>query len=200
MEQIRSFIAIELPDDVRSALAELQTELQTNKPPQVKWVDPYGIHLTLKFLGNIATAKISDVTNAIEQASRGFSPLSLEVKGLGVFPNFQRVRVVWVGVGGDVERLKQLQQRIDSNLVPLGFARESRPFTPHLTLARVREKATPTEQQHLGQLVAGTRFETTHLFTAESINLMQSQLTTEGAIYRQINTVSLKKTLSKDYN
>ena len=192
MEQIRSFIAIELPDEVRSALAELQTELQTNKPPQVKWVGPYGIHLTLKFLGNIATAKISDVTGAIEQASRGFSPLSLEVKGLGVFPNFQRVRVVWVGVGGDVDRLKQLQQRIDSNLVPLGFGRESRPFTPHLTLARVREKATPTEQQHLGQLIAGARFETAHRFTAESINLMQSQLTTEGAIYRQITTISLK--------
>ena len=200
MEQIRSFIAIELPDDVRSALAELQAGLQTNKQSQVKWVDPHGIHLTLKFLGNIATAKISDVAGAIEQASRGFSPLSLEVKGLGVFPNFQRVRVVWVGVGGDVDRLKQLQQRIDSNLVPLGFARESRPFTPHLTLARVREKATPTEQQHLGQLIAGARFETAHRFTAESINLMQSQLTTEGAIYRQITTVSLKKTLSKDYN
>ena len=192
MEQIRSFIAIELPDEVRSALAELQTELQRNKPPQVKWVGPHGIHLTLKFLGNIAAAKISDVTGAIEQASRGFSPLSLEVKGLGVFPNFQRVRVVWVGVGGDVDRLKQLQQRIDSNLVPLGFARESRPFTPHLTLARVREKATPTEQQHLGQLIAGARFETAHRFTAESINLMQSQLTTEGAIYRQITTISLK--------
>ena len=200
MEQIRSFIAIELPDNVRSALAELQTELQTNKQPQVKWVGPHGIHLTLKFLGNIATAKISDVTGAIEQASRGFSPLSLEVKGLGVFPNFQRVRVVWVGVGGDVDRLKQLQQRIDSNLVPLGFARESRPFTPHLTLARVREKATPTEQQHLGQLIAGARFETAHRFTAESINLMQSHLTTEGAIYRQITTISLKKILSKDYN
>ncbi|MCK5434561.1 MAG: RNA 2',3'-cyclic phosphodiesterase [Dehalococcoidales bacterium] len=192
MEQIRSFIAIELPDEVRSALAELQTELQTNKQPQEKWVGPHGIHLTLKFLGNIATARISDVTGAIVQASRGFSPLSLEVKGLGVFPNFQRVRVVWVGVGGDVDRLKQLQQRIDSNLVPLGFARESRPFTPHLTLARVREKATPTEQQHLGQLIAGARFETAHRFTAESINLMQSQLTTEGAIYRQITTISLK--------
>ena len=77
MEQIRSFIAIELPDEVKSALAELQAGLQTNKQPQVKWADPYGIHLTLKFLGNIAAAKISDVAGAMEEAARGFSPFRL---------------------------------------------------------------------------------------------------------------------------
>jgi 2'-5' RNA ligase len=197
MEQIRSFIAIELPDEVRSALAELQTSLQKEQQPAVKWVDPYGIHLTLKFLGNIDTSKISEVTSAIEQAVRGFTPLALEVKDLGVFPNFKRVRVVWVGVGGDISRLKQLQQRLESNLIPLGFARESRPFTPHLTLARVREKASPTEQQHFGQLIASAKFETAHHFTTDSISLMQSQLTTAGAIYRQITKASLKKPLSK---
>ena len=197
MEQIRSFIAIELPNEVKSALAELQAGLQTDKQPSVKWADPYGIHLTLKFLGDIAAAKISDITSAIEEASREIAPFSLEVKGLGVFPNFKRVRVVWVGVGGDISRLKLLQQRIESNLVPLGFARESRPFTPHLTLARAREKIAPAEQQHFGQLIAGAGFEAAHQFTVGSINLMRSQLTREGAIYRQLTTVSLEKTLSK---
>jgi 2'-5' RNA ligase len=100
--------------------------------------------------------------------------------------------VVWIGVGGDVSQMKQLQQHIDSNLVPLGFARESRPFTPHLTLARVRERATPKEQQSLGQLVAGAVFEAAHCFTAESISLMQSQLTPHGAIYRQITAIDVK--------
>jgi len=197
MEQIRSFIAIELPDEIRSALAELQTGLQKEKQPAVKWVDPYGIHLTLKFLGSIAVSQINDVTSAIEQAARGFTPLALEVKDLGVFPNFKRVRVVWVSMGGDISRLKQLQQRLESSLIPLGFARESRPFTPHLTLARVREKASPTEQQRFGQLIASAKFETAHHFTADSISLMQSQLTTGGAIYRQITSASLKKPLSK---
>lgn len=197
MEQIRSFIAIELPHEVKSALAELQAGLQADKQPSVKWVDPYSIHLTLKFLGDIAAAKISDITSTIEEASREIAPFSLEVKGLGVFPNFKRVRVVWVGVGGDTSRLKLLQQRIESNLVPFGFARESRPFTPHLTLARVRERIAPTEQQSFGQLIAGASFETAHQFTVDSINLMHSQLTREGAIYRQLTAVSLKKTLSK---
>lgn len=199
-EQIRSFIAIELPDEVRSALAELQASLQTDKQPSVKWVDPYGIHLTLKFLGNIAVAKISDITSAIEAAARDLPSFLLEVKGLGVFPNLMRVRVVWVGVGGDIAQLTLLQQRIESNLVPLGFARESRPFTPHLTLARVRENAPPTAPQNFGQLIAGARFETAYHFTVDSVNLMQSQLTTKGAIHRRITTISLKKTLPKSYD
>jgi len=186
MEQMRSFIAIELPDEIRSALARLQAGLQTEKQPAVKWVDPYAIHLTLKFLGSIDTAKVSDIADVIEEAAHGIAPFSLEVKELGVFPNFKRVRVVWVGVWGDIPQLKLLQQRIESGLVPLGFPKESRPFTPHLTLARVREKASPTEQQNFGQVIASASFESAHSFTVDNINLMQSQLTTEHAIYSKI--------------
>jgi 2'-5' RNA ligase len=200
MEQIRSFIAIELPDEVKKALAELQARLQVERQPAVKWVDPYGVHLTLKFLGNIAVSRISDIARAVEEAGRDLRPFTLEIKGLGVFPNFKRVRVVWVGMEGDISQLKLLQQRIESNLVPLGFARESRPFTPHLTMARVKEKASPTEQQRFGQLIADTRLESAPQFTVRSISLMRSQLTTEGAIYHQIGTVSLKKSLSKGFD
>jgi len=197
MEQIRSFIAIELPDEVKTALAQLQALLKTGKQPPVKWVDPYSVHLTLKFLGNIAADKTGEITEAIEKAAQGVSPFQLEVKDLGVFPNFRRVRVVWVGISGEVAQLSQLQQRIESNLSPLGFASESRPFTPHLTLARVREQASPAEQQSFGQLIASTRFEAAYGFRVDSINLMRSQLTSEGAIYRQISSVKLKNTLPK---
>jgi len=199
MEQIRSFIAIELPNEIRSALAELQARLQADKQPSVKWVDPYGIHLTLKFLGSINTAKVSDIASAMEEAAHVIAPFSLEVKGLGVFPNFKRVRVVWVGVGGDTSQLKLLQQHIESGLVPLGFARETRPFTPHLTLARVREMASPAEQQNFGQVIANASFESAHSFTVDNVNLMRSQLTTEGAIYSQITKINLKKPLPKGF-
>jgi len=192
MEQIRSFIAIELPDEVKQALAELQARLKTGKHSSVKWVDPFGVHLTLKFLGNITTAQISGITGAIEEAAHDIEPFGLEIRGLGVFPNFKRVRVVWVGVGGDTAPLKQLQQRLESNLVPLGFARESRPFTPHLTLARVSEKASPAEQQNFGQIIAGTQFEDAYAFKVDCISLMRSQLTSQGAIYSQISSVRLK--------
>jgi 2'-5' RNA ligase len=197
MEQIRSFIAIELPDDIRLALADLQAKLQAERQPSVKWVDSSSIHLTLKFLGNIAANRTDDIASAMAEAARDLAPFPLEVKGLGVFPNLKRVRVVWVGMGGDISTLKLLQQRIESNLVPLGFARESRPFTPHLTLARVREKASPAEQQNFGQVIASTSFEAAYHFTVDHIALMRSQLTAGGAIYSHIDTVNLKKALSK---
>jgi len=192
MEQVRSFIAIELPDEVKSGLAQLQAQLKTGKQPPVKWVNPYSIHLTLKFLGNIAVDKISEITGAMEAAAQGISPFHLKVKDLGVFPNLRRVQVVWVGVSGEVDQLSRLQQGIESNLSPLGFTPESRPFTPHLTLARLREQASPDERQSFGQLIASTRFEAVYDFSVDSINLIRSQLTREGAIYSRISSVKLK--------
>jgi len=192
MEQVRSFIAIELPDEVKSGIAQLQAQLKTGKQPPVKWVNPYSIHLTLKFLGSIAVDKISEITGAMEVAVKRMSPFHLEVKGLGVFPNLRRVQVVWVGVSGEVDQLSRLQQGIESNLVPLGFTPESRPFTPHLTLARLREQASPDERQSFGQLIASTRFEAVYDFSVDSINLIRSQLTREGAIYSRISSVKLK--------
>jgi len=192
MEQIRSFIAIELPDELKLGLVKLQAQLKLDKLPSVKWVDPNSTHLTLKFLGDILADRIGDITGAIEEAIQGIPPFHLEVKDLGVFPNLKRVQVVWVGISGEIDRLSQLQQRIESNLAPLGFAPESRPFTPHLTLARVRDRALPDERQKFGQLIANARFEAVYTFEVDAISLMKSQLTREGAIYSRISLVKLK--------
>ena len=192
MEQVRSFIAIKLPDELKRGLTQLQAQLKLGKQPSVKWVDPYSIHLTLKFLGSVPVDRIGDITGAMEKAAQGISPFHLEVKDLGVFPNLRRVQVVWVGISGEVDKLVQLQQRIESNLAPMGFAPESRPFTPHLTLARVRDQASPDERQRFGQLIANARFEAAFTLEVESISLMRSQLTREGAIYSRISSVGLK--------
>ena len=191
MEPIRCFIAVELPEEVKAGLTRLQAKLKASQL-RVKWVDPYGIHLTLKFLGNVAGDRISQITEAIEEAAQGVSPFHLEIKGLGVFPNLRRVQVAWVGVSGEVDKLLQLQQRLESNLAGLGFAPELRAFTPHLTLARVRDQASPDERQRLGQLISGTKFEADYSFPVEAISLIRSQLTREGAIYSQISSVKLK--------
>jgi len=198
MEQLRSFIAIELPDEVKRGLAQLQAQLKLGEQTWVKSVDPYSIHLTLQFLGNIAVDRVDEVTRVMEEAARGVSPFHLEVKGLGVFPNLKRVQVVWVGIGGEIDKLSRLQKSIESNLVPLGFTPESRPFTPHLTLARLRNQASLDERQRLGQLIAGTRFEIAYNIKVEAVNLMRSQLTREGAIYSRISSVRLQKSLPKD--
>ena len=193
MEQVRSFIAIELPDEVKAGLSQLQAQLKLGKPSSVKWVDPYSIHLTIKFLGNIAEDRIPAITRAIEEATKGLSSFQLKVTGLGVFPNLKRVQVAWVGIGGEVDKLAQLQQRIESSLTPLGFTAETRPFTPHLTLARLRDQASADERQRMGQLIASTSFKAAYFIKVASINLMRSQLTREGAIYSRLSSVGLRK-------
>ena len=192
MEQIRSFIAIELPDELKLELTRLQAKLKLGKQSSVKWVDPYAIHLTLKFLGNVAVDRVDTIIGAMQESVEGISPFDLEINELGVFPNLRRVQVVWVGMGGQIDRLRQLQQNIESNLASLGFAPESRQFTPHLTLARVRERASPDERQKFGQLITNTEFDATYRFKVEAISLMKSQLTREGAIYSRTSSVGLK--------
>ena len=191
-EQIRAFIAIELPTELRLALSQLQAQLKSSRQSSVKWVDADSVHLTLKFLGNIASDSINEITRAMEEAAQGVPPFYLEVKGLGAFPNLKRVQVAWVGIGGEVDKLSQLQQRIESNLAPLGFTPESRAFTAHLTLGRARNQASLNDRQRLGQLIAETKFEAGAI-KVDTINLMRSQLTREGAIYSQIGSVKLKE-------
>ncbi len=192
MEKIRSFIAVELPAEIKLALARMQAQLKRGGGERIKWVDPDIMHLTLKFLGNIDTALVAGITGALEEACRGVSPFPVELSGPGVFPNARRVQVVWVGLKGEVEKLGRLQKNIDAVLAPLGFATENRPFTPHLTLARVREGATPEERQALGQLVTAAVLEGGGSCQVEAVHLMRSQLTRNGPIYTRINSVALK--------
>ena len=195
MEQVRCFIAIELPDGVKRGLRELQAQLKTGSQAPAKWVDPNNIHLTLKFLGNVAADRTGEITAAMTQAVQGTSPFSLEVKELGVFPNPRRVQIVWVGVSGETEKLARTQQRIESNLERLGFPPEGRRFTPHLTLARLRDRATPDQRAKLGQLIAETEFDAAPSFTVDSVNLMKSQLTPEGPIYTRLSSAALEENL-----
>ena len=193
MEQVRSFIAIELSDELKLGLSQLQDGLKLGGQSWVKWVDPYGIHLTLKFLGSIAVDMIGEITKAMEQVVQGIPPFHLKVSGLGVFPNLIRTQVAWVGISGEMDKLSQLQQQLEASLARLGFAHESRPFKPHLTLARLRDRVSSDERQRFGQLIASTRFETAYTINVETINLMKSQLTREGAIYSRIGSVNLDK-------
>jgi len=190
-EQIRSFIAIELSEEAKRGLAKLKKELERDEHKFVKWVDPGGIHLTLKFLGNIPSKRVAEITEAIEKAAQGISPYHLEISGLGAFPSPRQARVFWVGIGGEVDKLSSLQQNIDSALAALGFAKEERPFVPHLTLARIREGASPLERRSFGELVGSTVFEDKYPVAVEAVRLMRSQLTPAGAIYTCLSVVEL---------
>lgn len=191
-EQIRSFIAIELPQNVKNGLAKLLSELGKTRHPFVKWVNSESIHLTLKFLGNIPFKQVAEINRLMEEAVQGTLPFHLEVSELGAFPNLKRPRVLWVSIKGEIDTLLSLQQSIDSALAPLGFTEEKRPFTPHLTLARLRERTSPAERKIFAELVMSTNFESSYPLEVKTISLMRSQLTPEGAIYTRLFALKLQ--------
>jgi 2'-5' RNA ligase len=191
MEQVRSFVAVELPGELKDELLELNGRLRAADHSGVRWVDPRGIHLTLKFLGDVAVDRLDDITAALTKATQGISPFKLEVGGLGVFPNTRRVRVAWVGISGEIDKLQQLQQRVESSLAAIGFPAESRGFTPHLTLARVRDQVSADERQSFGHLMADTDFKASHNIVVDTVFLMRSQLSRQGAVYSQLRSVKL---------
>ena len=191
-EEIRSFIAIELPEEVKSALTKLRGGLERTEHSFIKWVDPGGIHLTLKFLGNVPFKQVTQITRAVEEATKGIPHFHLEISSLGAFPNLKQPRVLWVGIGGEIDRLLRLQQNIDSALAPLGFAKEERPFTPHLTLARMRQGASSIHVKNFGELLMSTHFETRCSFKVGAVNLMKSQLTPRGAVYTCLSATKLE--------
>lgn len=191
MERVRSFVAVELPEGLKEELLELTERLKSGDHRGVRWVDPRGIHLTLKFLGDVEVDRLDDITTALEEATRGISPFQLEVGGLGVPPNPRRARMAWVGMSGEIDRLQQLQQRVESSLGNIGFPAESRKFTPHLTLARVRDQVSLDERRSFGHLIESTDFKVSHNIMVDTVFLMKSQLTREGAIYSRLSSVGL---------
>lgn len=191
-ELIRSFIAIELPSEVKQELIALEGLLKKRCPQVVRWVDPQGIHITLKFLGDIASDRIDEINMAIDEATQGLNPFRLELQEVGAFPNLNRVNVIWVGAKGELDKLAYLQKQIESNTEQLGFSREERAFTPHLTLGRVRNYTSPDDRKKVGQILAQTPFASSQVIMVDSVNLMKSQLTSAGAIYTRLYASQLK--------
>jgi 2'-5' RNA ligase len=193
MEKIRTFIAIELSEEVKEGLAELQEKLK-GKAPQgtVRWVRPEGIHLTLKFLGNIPSNMLDRIKKALTEACEGFSSFSFSVRGLGCFPSSKRPRVIWVGVEEKTGMLLRLQEAIEEKLALLGFPPEKREFSPHLTLGRTHRRASGGEIRKLGELIESTNVGEVGEAVANSVSLMRSDLKPAGAVYTRLAEVKLR--------
>ena len=192
MSLIRAFIAIELPPELKKELTKVETQLKINSSPVIKWIEPGSIHITLKFLGETSDAILDDLILAMEESVVGVSPFKLDVRQLGAFPGVDRPQVIWVGVSGEMEKLKQLQKNLEKNTEQLGFKRESRTFSPHLTLGRVRDGARPDDIQRIGKLLNETVFTALHNINVNQINLMKSVLTPTGAVHTCIGLAKLK--------
>ncbi|MCH8225238.1 MAG: RNA 2',3'-cyclic phosphodiesterase [Chloroflexi bacterium] len=188
---IRTFIAIHLSQDARRRLTETIRWMGSEVPSGVRWVDPEGIHLTLKFLGDIEPALVEDVLRAMEQAASGTVPFQVHLNGLGVFPNLRRPRVLWAGVGGDMDALGALQEKVEAAMEGLAFPRERRAFSPHLTLGRVRDTISAVARQRVGGLVSQGSLDGADPWPVNAVHLMRSNLTPDGAVYTSLGSVSL---------
>lgn len=193
MERIRSFIAIELPPELKEWLTCLEESLKVRQYPFVKWVNPENIHLTLKFLGDVPATSLPRITDAMSRICQEVSSLNLQVGDLGSFPNWQRPQVVWVGIDSEIDKLFGLQREIDAALSPLGYPPESRSFSPHLTLGRLRENVSHGDRQSFSEWVRSHRFESGFSFKVKTVSLMKSQLTPDGAIYSQLASIELQR-------
>jgi 2'-5' RNA ligase len=179
-ETIRAFLALDPPPEILRTIADIQGALRKNIRGSVSWVRPEGMHLTLKFFVDITMDDINAVSEVVAGHAAGARTFHLEAKGLGVFPGIRRPRVLWFGIGGEVERLIALQQAIDQGLEACGFPREERPFRAHLTLARIKSLR---GLEGLDSVIAGKGSESAGKFTATGLTLFKSALTPKGAIY-----------------
>ena len=185
---MRTFVAIEIPAEIRKHIQELVGELQ-RAPAGVRWSRPEGLHITLKFLGEVPTGKIGLVKTRLE-ALPAFPPLPIDIRGAGFFPNERAPRVLWLGIHAGPE-LRQLAASVEESLVPLGFPKEERPFAPHLTLGRAGDRAGGTTNLAgnlcaLRELLRRKEPLEMGAFTARVFFLYESQLGRGGSTYSKL--------------
>ena len=183
-EQIRSFIAFDMENEqVLTRLGQVQ-KLVLETGADVKLVEPQNIHVTMRFLGDINPAMIEKVYDAMKNVK--FTPFTIRVRGLGVFPGISFPRVVWVGMTDGVEQLRSIFDQLEPQLRLLGFAKDAYGFSPHLTIARVRSAR---NKQHLAELVTKRGDFEFGTIEANCLRLKRSQLSPKGPTYSNIREV-----------
>jgi 2'-5' RNA ligase len=188
----RIFAALELPPELQQQLARLQNELEAAVPPRsVRWVRAQGIHLTLRFYGDVEPERVPGIQAGLSRAAASTAPMALQVKGVGVFPNAARPTVIWAGVRGDIELLQRLQAAVEKEAATLGFKPEARAYTPHLTLGRVNYGLRAGDVRKLMETLAQTGAQTFGEFTPGHLSLMNTELRTGGSVYTQLSVASL---------
>ncbi len=191
-EQIRTFIAVELEPPPRAALGKIQDTLKRERAGRyVRWVAPASIHLTLKFLGEVDASRMAELQAALTEACRGIPPFDLKISGVGAFPNTRRPRVIWAGLEGDTAIAIQLAERIEAAFARLAFPKEERPFSPHLTIGRIKRDVSSSGQQLVGEMVAQSRVGELGEIEARQVCIMKSDLRPTGSVYTRLYAVDL---------
>src|SRR5215467_9496209 len=184
----RTFIAVDIGEAVRSALADV-IQRMAQELPGLRWVDPQGIHLTLAFLGDLTDERLLAAMQAAQAAAHQVSPFACRLSHLGVFDSLQHARVIWMGIDEPSGSLQQLHRLLNRELEHRNFAVEKRPFSPHLTLARVKMHLKPDEQNRLRPFLMETK--ATATASIDRLCVMKSELLRSGAKYTHLQDFQL---------
>ena len=190
-DHVRLFVACEVPDDVKETIGEVIDGLKQKSGTAVRWIRADGVHVTLKFLGEVPTKKLPAVKLAIQEAVVGHSPFELEFSTIGTFGGREGLRIMWVGIAGDVLRLEALVRAVNAALAVVGFEPERRPFRPHLTLGRVRDEISTRHRAEIEVAVGKSTVPQVSWRTAQ-VSLMRSRITAQGATYEVLATFPLR--------
>ncbi len=194
---LRLFVAVELPPEARAALRRMVEPVRSAGVGSLRWVDVEGIHLTLKFLGDVAPQRVPGLGEALTTAAQRHAPFTLHLAEGGVFPNAQAPRVVWVSMQGDREALAALQEEVDRTLADQGFPSETRAFVPHLTVARVQGRLSADERARLADALERVRPAAEPVIPVGAVSLMRSTLLTSGALHERLLLAPLAVLSSK---
>ncbi len=183
---IRAFIAISLPKEIKTFLHDLQIQLRISgiRSSRVSWAKPEMMHLTLKFLGNVKISRLDTIKSCMRLAVTGIPTHTLSAAGVGVFPSIKKARVIWSGTRGQTDVLERLSNRLDDIIFDeLGIKKNTARFSPHLTVARIKKPIFP---KTIIQLLHEFQDYCSNDFLVSEIKLIQSRLTSSGAIHKII--------------
>ncbi len=182
---IRTFLAIELPPDIKDMIEGIKERLMPALTG-IRWTRPEGMHLTLKFFGYVFQDDVARILEIVGRNVRDIAPMGLNVGLPGGFPSLKKPKVLWLGIGGDTQRLEALQTKIERNLEKCGFPGEKRAFKPHLTLGRARSRGGIISGAE--DVITETGEPGTHRFDARELILFESELKPGGAVYTKLAT------------
>jgi len=183
---MRAFIALDVSEQAKAEMTRIISELKKTGA-DVKWVDPENIHLTLKFLGEVDSHQIEEIKELIKRAAADSSKFSIKLSGLGAFPKPEYPRVIWVGVGNNISVMEKMATFIDEGCSPLGFQKDERAFSPHLTIGRVRSSA---NKDKLRSKMAGISVGQVESVVGKVV-LYKSELMSSGPIYKELYSAAL---------
>ncbi len=183
-EMIRSFVAFDIEDkSLLRKLSEAQDKL-VNTGANLKMVKPQNIHITMRFLGNVHPTMVDAIHEEMEEVA--FDPFDVELKGVGAFPNMKYLRVIWAGIQEGADELRNIFDQLEPRLRKLGFKPDSKGFSPHLTIARVRSGRNKSELARCVEELADHEF---GVFRANCLRLKKSMLTPKGPVYSTLKEV-----------